>query len=275
MRVTPLHSGAISVVDFRCSAKLGEKPYTELHGIHSISYVRRGSFGYHYRGVTHELVAGAILTGCRGDEFICTHEYTCGGDECLSFHFTSELAQAIGASDAFWRVGRVPPLAELAVLGGLAQAAAEGRNSFGLDELGLLLAARWVEIVRGTTRGPVAVRARDRRRAVEAALWLDAHASQSIDLEHVAAQAGLSAFHFLRVFAKVLGVTPHQYLVRSRLRNAARMLAERARSVTEIALEVGFNDLSNFVRTFRRAAGVPPGRFADRNFFQERLAAFA
>lgn len=101
----------------------------------------------------------------------------------------------------------------------------------------------------------------DRRRAVDAALWIDAHAHEAIDLERAAREAGLSPFHFLRLFAGVLGVTPHQYLVRARLRHAARLLAAGGRSVTDVALDVGFRDLSNFVRTFRRAAGVSPRRF--------------
>ena len=75
-------------------------------------------------------------------------------------------------------------------------------------------------------------------------------------------------------------MTPHQYLVRSRLRRAARLLADGARSITDVALDVGFADLSNFVRTFHRAAGVSPGRFrraarGDRKILQERLAATA
>ena len=88
-----------------------------------------------------------------------------------------------------------------------------------------------------------------------------------------AAEAGLSPFHFLRLFSRVLGVTPHQYLVRSRLRRAARLLADGVPSVTDVAFEVGFGDLSNFVRTFHRAAGVSPGRFrraakGDRKIFR-------
>jgi AraC-like DNA-binding protein len=88
----------------------------------------------------------------------------------------------------------------------------------------------------------------------------------------------LSPFHFLRLFSTVLGVTPHQYLVRARLRRAARLLIETQQSVTNIALEAGFADLSNFVRTFHRAAGVSPGHFrraakGDRKIFQERLGA--
>jgi AraC-like DNA-binding protein len=120
--------------------------------------------------------------------------------------------------------------------------------------------------------------ARDRRRAVEAALWIDEHSQEPLDLEQVASVAGLSPFHFLRLFGAALGVTPHQYLVRSRLRRAARLLAEGAHSITEIAYEVGFADFSNFVRSFHRAAGVSPRRFreatrGERKFLQDRIGA--
>ena len=57
-------------------------------------------------------------------------------------------------------------------------------------------------------------------------MWIDANSHRQINLEDAAAQAGISPFHFLRLFSEVLGVTPHQYLVRSRLRRAARRLAE-------------------------------------------------
>jgi AraC-like DNA-binding protein len=162
------------------------------------------------------------------------------------------------------------------VLGELAQAATEGRSDIGLDEVGHALANRFVEVVSGRTQKPIQAMARDRRRAVETALWIDAHSHHAIELEHAAGQAGLSPFHFLRLFSSVLGVTPHQYLVRSRLRHAARLLADDARSITDVAYDVGFGDLSNFVRTFHRAAGVPPLRFrqaskGDRKIFQERL----
>ena len=86
----------------------------------------------------------------------------------------------------------------------------------------------------------------------------------------------INSLHFLRLFTGVLGVTPHQYLVRSRLRHAARLLADDGIAVTEIAYDVGFGDLSNFVRTFHRAAGVSPTKFRQaskgaRSIFAERL----
>jgi AraC-like DNA-binding protein len=273
---TLLQRPSLTVSDFRCSAVPGEKPFVEQHDCHSISFVRKGSFAYHSRGRTHELVAGSFLIGRPGAEFACSHDHVCG-DECLSFFFSPELVDAVGGRRETWDVGATPPLAELMVLGELAQAAVDGKSDIGLDEVGHLLAKRLVEVVSGKTRKPAKVTARDRRRAVEAALWLDANAHREIELEDTARQAGLSPFHFLRLFACVLGVTPHQYLLRSRLRRAARQLADDDKPVTDIAYDVGFNDLSNFVRTFHRAAGVSPLKFrqasrGQRKIFQERLA---
>ncbi|WP_158816742.1 AraC family transcriptional regulator [Methylocapsa sp. S129] len=277
---TLLHSGTVSVSDYHCEAGPGDKPYAERHQDYSISYVRKGSFGCRCRGRHYELVAGSVLIGRPGDEYVCLHDHNAGGDECLSFHFPSALVETIGDRDEVWRTAGVPPLAELMVLGERAQAAAEGGSDIGLDELGLMLAGRFVEIVSGKRRPPPGAQARDRRRAVEAAMWIDAQSHRPIDLESAADAAGLSSFHFLRLFANVLGVTPHQYLVRSRLRRAARLLADDSRSITDIAFDVGFGDLSNFVRTFHRAAGASPRRFreatrGDRKILQERLAACA
>jgi AraC-like DNA-binding protein len=266
---------SITVSDFRCSAVPGDKPFAEQHRCHSISYVRKGSFGYRSHGQGHELVAGSVLVGFPGTEFICTHDHVCG-DECLSFFLEPELVEATGGRSEAWQIGAAPPLPELMVLGELAQAAASGSSDIGLDEVGHLLANRLVEVVSGKARRPAKVTARDRRRAVETALWIDAHSDQPIELEDAAAQAGVSPFHFLRLFSSVLGVTPHQYLVRSRLRHATRLLADDDKAVTDIAYDVGFGDLSNFTRTFHRAAGVSPLKFRQasrgmRKIFQERL----
>lgn len=271
---TLLQNRHVTVAEFRCSAGPGDTPFVEQHASHSMSYVRKGSFGCHCRGGFFELVAGSVLIGHPGDDYVCTHEHVCG-DECLSFSLSPELVEQIGNQAATWRVGATPPLPQLMVLGELGQAAAGGNSDVGLDEIGQILASRLVDVVSGTSRKAVAATTRDRRRAVETALWIDANSHDDIDLEAAAAQAGLSPFHFLRLFSTVLGVTPHQYLVRSRLRHAARLLADDGISVTDIAYEVGFGDLSNFVRTFHRAAGVSPNRFRQvsrgkRKIFQER-----
>ena len=273
---TLFETPVLSVMDYRCSAAPGDKPYVELFAAHSISYVRKGSFGYCSRGRKHELVPGSLLVGHGGDEYSCSHDHHGGGDECLSFQFTPEVVEAVGDDSKIWRLGCIPPLPKLMVLGELAQSAFQGDSDVSIEEVGLTLARRVAELLsdRPRLRGNPA--ARDRRRAVETALWIDAHSHESIGLDAIAREARLSMFHFLRVFNRVFGVTPHQYLVRSRLRHAVRLLTEDTRAITDVAFDVGFNDLSNFVRTFHRAAGISPARFrrstlGERKIFQDRL----
>lgn len=276
--LTTLKQGtAIAVMEYVCAAGPRDRPYAERFGRHSLAYVRRGSFSCHCRGRQHELVAGAWLVGHPGDEYTCSHAHHEGGDECLSFHLAPEFAEAF-AGAAAWRAGALPPSAAMGVFGELAQACADGRHHAGLDEVALAAASRFGTLVGGREDRKPALRAADRRRIVEAALWIDEHCEQAIDLEAAAGRAGLSPFHFLRLFARVVGATPHQYLLRARLTRAARALAaERERPVTEIAFDVGFGDLSNFVRSFGRAAGLSPRRYREaatgqRKICQERIA---
>jgi AraC family transcriptional regulator len=133
------------------------------------------------------------------------------------------------------------------------------------EEAALFFAERAVCLVSAVDTHAVTVDARSRRRAIDAALWLEENAAEPVGLEAVARRSGLSPFHFLRLFKRVVGVTPHQYLLRVRLRRAAKLLRRGGMPVTEVALECGFADLSNFMRTFRRAAGVPPATFSKRH----------
>jgi len=278
MRARTLTSSrSITVIDYRCNAAPGDPSFVELHDSYSLSFVRSGSFGYRTRGRAHELVAGSVLVGRAGDEFECSHDHHAGGDECLSFQFSIEQVELLGRGQAVFCSGGLPPLPELMVLGELAQAAVDGRSGLGVDEVGFLFAERFATLASGRVRRPQSVDSRGRRRAVDAALWLSAHGHEAIALEDIAARMDLSPFHFLRLFSAVLGVSPHQYLVRTRLRHAARLLAEEDRPITDIAYEVGFGDLSNFVRTFHRAAGVSPRAFrlaarGKRKILQERIA---
>src|SRR5262245_39534763 len=161
-----LHQPSVSVVARRCQVTENTKPFTELHTDFSVSYVRRGSFGYRTRGRSFELVAGSFLVGHSGDEYVCTHDHVLA-DECLSIHLSSGLADSINRGVDVWRSCAVPPWPELMVLGELAQASAEGRGDVGLDEMALLLAAKCVEVLSGQPPKSLATRPLDRRRAVE------------------------------------------------------------------------------------------------------------
>ena len=271
-----LIDGPVSVVEYRCDAGPRDRGYWEAHSNWSVSFVKRGTFSCHCRGRVHELVPGSVLLGRPGDEYRCTHEHHDGGDECLAVHLSAEVLDELVPRG--WHSGAVAPCAQLMVSGERLQAASAGDTDIGIDEAALSFAARYVALVHDRTPQRAPTRAEDRRRAVESALWIDAHATQPIKLHAMARFSGLSTYHYLRMFSGALGVTPHQYLVRSRLRHAARRLVDGDQPITEIALDCGFADLSNFVRSFRRAAGASPRAFrrsarADRKNLQERLAA--
>ena len=113
---------SISVIDFRCTTRV-ESTHSEA----SLSYVRSGSLRYRARGKTFDLVVGAILIGRPGVDYVCTHEGAGGGGECLSFRLGPALAE-LTSDSAMCHVGCVPPIAELMVLGQLAQAAAKRKT---------------------------------------------------------------------------------------------------------------------------------------------------
>jgi AraC family transcriptional regulator len=268
--------GPVSVLHYCCSAGPGDRPFVERHEAWSVAYVQRGSFGYRCQGVDYELVPGSVLAGRAGDEYLCTHDHHHGGDECLAFFVAAELVDEIGGQGPAWRSRGAPPVAELIVLGELARSAAAGGSDLGLEEIGLAFASRFVDLIAAGPPRRARSAAKDRRRAVESALWIEAHAAEAIDLHGLARRVGLSPYHYLRIFSSSLGVTPHQYLVRRRLCRAAQLLTEEDRAITDIAFDTGFGDLSNFVRSFHRAAGVSPRGFrraarGDRKIFQDRL----
>src|SRR5204862_456286 len=77
-------------------------------------------------------------------------------------------------------------------------------------------------------------------------------------------ECGLSPYHFLRTFERLTGVTPHQYVLRARLRAAATRLATEAGRVIDVALDSGFGDISNFNRAFRTEFGASPRAYRQR-----------
>lgn len=85
--------------------------------------------------------------------------------------------------------------------------------------------------------------------------------SSQVRLAAMADACGLSPFHMMRVFRRVVGVPPYAYLVQLRVNRAQTMLSEGS-TIAEVAYSCGFSDQSHLTRTFRRAVGVPPGQYA-------------
>ena len=82
-----------------------------------------------------------------------------------------------------------------------------------------------------------------------------------VTIEEMARVAGLSPAHFSRLFKEVLGDSPYQFVMDYRVEQAKRMLGERARPMTDIALACGFADQAHFSRIFKRLTGQTPRAF--------------
>jgi AraC family transcriptional regulator len=91
--------------------------------------------------------------------------------------------------------------------------------------------------------------------------WMAEHAAEEFSLERLAAQAGLSRFHFQRLFKAATGVSPSRYHIDLRINEARKLLRETKMSVLDVALEVGYTDPSHFARLFRRETGLSPSEY--------------
>ncbi|WP_449241861.1 AraC family ligand binding domain-containing protein [Desulfovibrio sp.] len=130
----------------------------------------------------------------------------------------------------------------------------------------LALLAAW--ITRHADDGGTPPRAGAEPRAVALAReFLAARCAGDPDLAETARVAGLSPFHFLRVFRKATGLTPHAFLVQCRVRRAQELL-RGGLDPASVAAETGFADQSHLTRQFKRLTGVTPAAY--RNSLQDR-----
>lgn len=92
----------------------------------------------------------------------------------------------------------------------------------------------------------------------------DRHYADPLDLDALAATAGVSKYHFLRSFAAVYGQTPAQYLSHRRVERAQDLLRATNLTVTEICHLVGFTSLGSFSTKFRELVGATPSEYQAR-----------
>ncbi len=95
------------------------------------------------------------------------------------------------------------------------------------------------------------------RRIVQAKLFIDSHFEEAIDLDNISGEAALSKFHFIRLFAKTYGRTPHQYLTEVRIQKAKELLKEKI-AVEQVCFAVGFSSVSSFTGLFKKRTGQTP-----------------
>jgi AraC family transcriptional regulator len=254
-----------SVHEVNCRAGPSDKPFEERHDGFSVSAVVDGSFTYRSDAGHGLLYPGALLLGNSGWCFECGHAHG-RGDRCISLNVREDVFGEIAAGAAStsrfrFSAPSLPPSRKALPILALMEALSSNASSLPSEELAFGLIERVIALMAGDRRISNAPTEREAKRVVEAIRLVESDAARPLQLKEMAPIAGVSKYHFLRVFRRLTGVTPHQYLISVRLRRAALALASSRRPVIAIALEAGFGDLSTFNKTFRAAFGLTPTRY--------------
>lgn len=250
--------GGWRVNDVVCSCGPSDYEAEEKSSTTGVALLLSGSFVAQDANGTSLLSEGSLFLVEAGRCFLCSHRHG-EGDRCLSFQFTPEVFECIahdaGAKPKFAH-NRLPPLRALSNL--VARARIAMREPQAMEEVAFEIAGAAAALA-GCERSASAVQHHGRMASV--LRYMAEHAAAPHTVAGLARMARLSPYHFLRSFKSVTGVTPHQWLLRARLRAAAEKLAATKIPVTEVALDVGFEDLSNFTRTFRAEFGASPREY--------------
>jgi AraC family transcriptional regulator len=258
------------VQDLRCTYGPQDRPFEEQHRGISIAIVTSGSFTYRTNQGTALLAPGAVLLGNEGQCFECAHEHG-AGDRCLSFHLAPQFVESVvgdlpGARQLTFTRPSLPPIPALIPVVANALMIRSGCGDISLEELALSVVGTMVtvQVARdrsGGSKRPREPSKRDQQRVTGALRRIETQFHDPLSLRQLAADAAMSPYHFLRTFRAVAGVTPHQYLLHTRLQHAATRLRSSDDKIAEIAVEAGFNDLSTFNHRFRRLLGASPGAY--------------
>ena len=251
------------VRDCICTAGPQDRPFEERHEAVCVAAVTRGTFQYRTAQGRATLAPGAFLLGTFGAHFECGHEHGVG-DRCLSFDFDPDYFEEIvscvpGARRLAFTTPRLPSSERLLPLIAAAETADDDLE---FEETALRVAAAAVTMQRGAIASFCSPR--HEHRITEVLRRMEAEPDEPIALARLARDAAMSRYHFLRTFCAVSGMTPYQFVLAQRLRRAATRLRRTTDSISAIAYEAGFGDLSTFNRRFRRILGVTPGAWRSR-----------
>ncbi len=254
--------------DVVCTSGPHDRPFEERHAGASVAVVVAGTFQYRSLSGCELMTPGSLLLGNAGQSFCCGHEHG-PGDRCVSFSFTPEFFERLAADAGAGRPGfkalRIPPIRALAPLVARASAVLMGADRVAYEELCLEVGRQALRLERGVRAGrsaePGAL-----ARVTQVVRRMENEIDCRHDLASLAREARLSPFHFLRMFQAVTGATPHQYLLRLRLRRAALRLETAFTKIVDIALDCGFGDVSNFNHAFRAEFGMSPRSYRSTRF---------
>jgi AraC-like DNA-binding protein len=235
------------------------------HDVYGFGLTLGGAHAFNCRGASHVSTTGAVMALNPDDP----HD----GHACIPEGYTYRMIYvephrlADILADASGRACGLPlfdqPLIEDPVCAAFVEALhrAYAEPSAALEQESALMEAVlafWTRHARGRPAGPAAglggadvARARD---------YLHAHIADNVRVQDLARVTGLSRFHLSRRFQRCYGLPPHAYLLRLRLAEARRRLAQGEAPI-EVASATGFADQSHLYKRFKGTYGITPGHF--------------
>ena len=252
------------VYDMRCALGPRDSPNENQYPAHRVAAIVSGTFKIRSTLGDAVPVVGSLLLGNACDCYCCRHD-TPNGDRCINFDFEAGFLEQVrtelgvrGASERFRRA-LIPPSRESVAIAAAMEAVEEGSDASALQEAAFEIAAAALTATHATVALGRKTSFRNERAVMRVARYIDAHYQQTCSLADLAAHAGMSEFHFLRVYRRITGQTPHRHVLATRLRHAARRLRTCSDRIADIALEAGFGDLSHFNASFVSHFRVSPG----------------
>ena len=238
------------------------------HGGFVIGMIEKGIEVFDYRGQTHFAAPGDVVV-INPDMVHTGHSGEADGWTYRMFYpsiaMLRQVADAIGDRSGdmpFFKqaVVRDPELAlQIRRLHDLLEFSPDRleRASSFYDVMGRL-------ILRHASNAPAMKKMGSERRAVQKAIALiGSDLAETITLENLSRQVGLSPFYLSRLVQRHTGLPPHAYRKQQRIRQARRLLRAQM-PIAQVAMETGFADQSHLTRHFKQIVGVTPGQYASR-----------
>jgi AraC family transcriptional regulator len=238
-------------------------PPTELSDAYAVNFVESGAFELTMARKTWAVHTAAVLLSTPLSSRRYSHSEETPGDVVLSIEYARAAAETM-----FARAARKPSTLVIPLTNRLSYLRARLLPADGSHPSALETDSTAAELFLAIVEGPTANSRLHRpnqlrwyaHRMDQLRHLLEERHADSHNLHDLGRRVGMSPFHMARTFRELVGVSPHRYLVDIRLREAARRLRD-GEAVTDTCFAVGFCDLSNFIRSFRRKFGVSPSRY--------------
>lgn len=249
---------ALGVHEDRCAADPAAPMKDWVYETPALGFVLSGWFDYISEGRAAFAVPGAIVLGNTGEHFNVRHHDRNGNKRLVVLMkqpVLDEIANEIGLDAPRFRTISFAPGPEATRMFSWMRIISEGGDTAEEYEYMLAHAALAAPVWRPRR---MRVSAQDHKRAFSAARHIETHFHERCSLATLADLTNSSRYQLIRAFSAIMGQSPNQYLINTRIRAAAELLRDCKAPITQIALDVGFNDISHFYTCFKAAFGATP-----------------